>query len=92
MHSKYDRGNTEMDRLKNTLESEKAKAKSNESDLFQEIIQLDEKLSNNLLLQNQQRTEIEALREQIEAFEKGRKKSHKSKVYIRHGAILTKVF
>lgn len=69
----------EMNRLKNTLENEKAKAKTNESDLFQEIIQLDEKLSKNLELQNQQQTEIEALREQIDAFEKDRQKKHKSK-------------
>ena len=69
----------EVDRLKNTLKSEKAKAKSNESDMFQEIIQLDEKLSNNLALQNKQQAEIEALREQIETFEKDRKKSNKIK-------------
>lgn len=70
----------EMKRLKDTLENEKAKAKTNESDLFQEIIRLDEKLSENFELQKQQQTEIEALREQIDAFEKDHQKSHKSKM------------
>jgi hypothetical protein len=70
----------ERDRLKNTLEDEKTKAISNESELFQEIIQLDEKLSENLTLQDQQQSDIAVLREQIETYEKDRKKSHKIKV------------
>ncbi len=70
---------TERDRLESMLKEEKDKAKNNESELFDEIIKLDQKLSQNLSLQDLQQAEITSLREQIDGFEKGKRKSKKTK-------------
>ena len=59
----------ERDRLKKTLDDERRKAGSSEADLFNEIVQLDEKLTKNLLLQRQQEEEINTLNEKISTYE-----------------------
>ncbi len=60
---------TERDRLEKTLAAEKKKAGSNEAGLFDEIVELDEQLTRNLRLQEQQQAEIKALNDKIKAFE-----------------------
>ena len=65
----------ERDRLEKSLEAERQKAGSNEADLFEEIVQLDEKLTKNLFLQQQQEKEIKALSEKISDYEAEHKKA-----------------
>lgn len=60
---------SERDRLEKTLEAEKRKAGSNEAGLFDEIVELDERLTQNLLLQEQQQAEIKFLNDKIKELE-----------------------
>jgi len=70
---------SEFDNLKNNLAVEKSKAIRNEDDLIDEIDALEKKLNENLLMQNAQQEEILELREQLQRYEKGRRKSEKQK-------------
>jgi len=65
-----ERVSAERDRLEKTLEAEKRKAGSNEAGLFDEIVELDEQLTRNLRLQEQQQAEIKSLYDKINGFEK----------------------
>lgn len=65
----HERVSLERDRLEKTLDDERQKAGSNEADLFDEVVALDEKLAQNLLLQQQQEEEIKALSEKIGTYE-----------------------
>lgn len=69
----------ELERMRELRESEKAKATSNESDLFEEIISLDEKLKQNTSRQQQQLHEIEVLRERMTSYEAEMKKGDRQK-------------
>lgn len=69
----------ERDRLRKALDDEKKKAGSNEAELFTEIVTLDEKLTRNLSLQQEQEKEIEALHEKISSYENQYKKARAPK-------------
>jgi hypothetical protein len=69
----------DREQLEKALQAERQKAGSNEADLFDEIVELDEKLSQNLLLQQEQEKEIKTLTDQIHAYESRRKKPGVSK-------------
>jgi hypothetical protein len=58
------------DRLKISLETEKHQAERTEEDLFDEIEQLESKLSANLVMQQKQHKEIDILKEKIQDLEK----------------------
>ncbi len=66
-------------RLEAALAREKQKAGSQEAELFEEIIALDENLTRNLKLQEHQRAEIAALHQQIENYEKEHQRSRAPK-------------
>lgn len=70
---------SELERIRELRENEKAKASSNESDLFEEIVSLDEKLKQNTSQQQQQLHEINALRERISNYEAEMKKGDRQK-------------
>jgi chromosome segregation ATPase len=61
------------------LQDEKQRASRNEDELIEEIDSLEKKLEENLLLQEQQKEDIEALSERIEDYEKALKKDEKQK-------------
>ena len=67
--------NERLDHLQKRLDTEKAKATQNEDEFVEEIVAFEEKIKDNLLLQHEQEEEIEALKERISFFEKGRPKS-----------------
>ena len=69
-----ERVSSERDQLEKTIDEERQKAGSNEAELFDEIVQLDEKLTQNLTLQKQQEEEIKALSDKINAHEADKKK------------------
>jgi len=69
----------ERDRLEKSLMDEKRKAGSNEAELFEEIVQIDETLEKNLLLQQQQEKEIKTLKEKINIYEDEYKRAHAPK-------------
>ena len=71
---------SEFDNLKNNLAVEKSKALRNEDELIDEIDVLEKKLNQNLQMQDAQQEEISELREQLQRYEKGRRKSEKQKV------------
>lgn len=62
------------EKVKKSLEKEKAKAIRNEDEMVDEIISLEEKISHNIALQEEQKDEINDLKEKISQFEKGKKK------------------
>jgi hypothetical protein len=68
-----------LGRLQKTLDTEKAKATQYEDELVEEIIAFEEKIENNLLLQQEQEEEIEALKERIALFEKDKRKDRRQK-------------
>jgi hypothetical protein len=70
---------SERDQLAATLKEERQRAGSNEAELFDEIVQLDEKLTQNLLLQKQQEEEIESLSEKINGYESEHRKTRAPK-------------
>lgn len=61
-----------FDRIKKSLDREKAKALKNEDLMIEEIVALEEKLRKNLGLQEEQQREIAGLKEQIQEFEQGK--------------------
>jgi DNA repair exonuclease SbcCD ATPase subunit len=66
----------ERDRMAKTLEEERKKAGTNEAELFDEIVKLDENLTRNLEQQKQQEEEIKSLYEKIQAYEDEQKKKN----------------
>jgi hypothetical protein len=70
---------SEVFEVKKGLESEKMRASRNEDEMIQEIVLLEEKIDNNIALQKEKQEEIDALREKIKRFEKGRRKDSKQK-------------
>ena len=70
----------DLQRLKYELSDEKDKASRNEDELIEEIEGLEKQLQANLDHQEQQLQEIEALKEQIQQFEKGLRKGGKQKM------------
>jgi hypothetical protein len=65
----------DREQLEKSLQTERQKAGSNEAELFDEIVELDEKLSQNLLLQEEQEREIKDLTEQIRSYETRHRKA-----------------
>jgi hypothetical protein len=61
-----------FDRIKRSLEREKAKALKNEDLMIEEIVGLEEKLRKNLAHQEEQKEEIAGLKEQIHQFEQSK--------------------
>jgi len=64
----------EFERLRKTLEEEKARASRNEEAMVKEIIALEEKIQNNFALRDEQQTEIRDLQEKLSLLEKDRGK------------------
>ncbi len=64
----------EFERLRKTLEEEKARASRNEDEMVKEIIALEEKIQNNLALRDEQQSEIRDLQEKLSVLEKEREK------------------
>ncbi len=64
----------EFERLRKTLDEEKARASRNEDAMVREIITLEEKIQNNLALRDEQQTEIRDLQEKLSLLEKDRGK------------------
>jgi len=67
------------EKIKTSLEKEKAKAIKNEDEMVAEIIALEEKINKNIALQEEQKDEINNLKEKISLFEKEKKKDTVSK-------------
>ena len=67
----------EFSRMKMILETEKRKASQSEDQLLEEIIALEKKMKENLDLQQEQKQEIESLKEQIGQHEKSRTQGKK---------------
>lgn len=67
----------EFSQMKGILETEKLKASKSEDQLIDEIVSLEKKMNENLALQNEQKEEIEALKEQIRLYEKSKGQSRK---------------
>ena len=68
-----------FDRIKRSLEQEKAKALKNEDLMIEEIVGLEEKLRKNLARQEEQKEEIAGLKEQIHQFEQNKGKGGASR-------------
>ncbi len=66
-------------KIKNALEKEKVKASKTEEQMLEEIIRLEERLKENLVLQREKTEELEELKEKIKQFEKEGRKEGKSK-------------
>jgi len=79
LHDQHESVSFERDRLKKKLADQKAQASNYEAQLFEEIVQLDETLSQNLSLQTQQKTEMGVLREKISGYEKLQNRGHRRK-------------
>lgn len=58
-----------IDRMREALDNERRKASATEDEMMDELVSLEEKLSENLAHQDQQLQEIEALKEKLSAFE-----------------------
>jgi len=67
----------EFSQMKGILETEKLKASKSEDQLIDEIVSLEKKMNENLALQNEQKDEIESLKEQIRLYEKSKIQSKK---------------
>ncbi|MCU0600759.1 MAG: hypothetical protein MUE70_16040 [Desulfobacterales bacterium] len=70
---------SDYDRLQKALETEKIQAEKTEEELFDEIEQLEKKLSDNLSLQQNQHQEIDKLKEKIQELEKSKEVINKQK-------------
>jgi len=70
---------SEINEIKKKFEKEKNRASRNEEEMIQEIVLLEEKLEKNLALQEEQKREVEALKENIEQYEKEQRKDAKQK-------------
>ena len=80
----YDRKKltSEIKHLKKDFEKEKKTASRNEDEMIEEMAALEEELEKNLDVQQEQQTEIAALREEIGKFEKIRRKDSKQKIRV----------
>jgi hypothetical protein len=70
---------SEVNKLKNLLETEKIKTSQNEDEMIKEILSLDDRININLKLQKEKQDEIDALKEKINLFEMERHKKEKQK-------------
>jgi hypothetical protein len=70
----------ELNSLKQRLNREKEKALKNEDDMIEEIMALEEKLKENLKLQQEQEDKIDTLIQKTEEFEKDERKSKKQRL------------
>ena len=70
----------ELQKTKQTYDSEKEKASRTEDEMIDEIVSLEKSMQENLFLQNAQEEEINALKEKISQFEKGALKPNRQKV------------
>jgi predicted nucleic acid-binding Zn-ribbon protein len=70
---------SEFGRLKGRLAEEQQQADSNENEWIEEIESLEKQLNENQALQDTQRQEIEALREQLQDYERQKQKTGKQK-------------
>jgi len=71
---------SEYDLMKRELENEKKRASSNEEEMIEEIVALDEKINKNLARQKEQQEEISALQEKLNRHDKGKPKIKASEV------------
>jgi len=69
----------DMERIRGKLEQEKTRALANEEEMVGEIVKLEERLRENISLQEEQKVEIAALIEKIQEFEKGRSRDEKTR-------------
>ena len=69
----------ELGRIREELDGEKVKASRNEDEMIEEIDRLETKINENLAFQEEQQEQIEALKEQIALFEKGKLRTGKQK-------------
>jgi predicted nucleic acid-binding Zn-ribbon protein len=69
----------EYDRLQKALTTEKNRAQTNENDMIDEIVTLEEQLARNIARQDARQTEIEALKEKLKQYEKSRHKGDAKK-------------
>ena len=60
----------EYDRLQQALSTEKNRAQTNENEMIDEIVTLEEQLARNIARQDARQTEIEALKEKLKQYEK----------------------
>ncbi len=70
----------ELKNLKQRLKTEREKALKNEDEMIEEIVVLEEKLAENLKLQEKQEGKIGTLVQKTEQFEKGERKSKKQRI------------
>ena len=70
---------TEIAKIKKKLKKERIKASINEDEMIKEIIELEEKFNENIVLQNEKQQEIDTLKEKMKFFEKERLQDIKQK-------------
>jgi hypothetical protein len=70
----------EIRSLKRHLDTEREKATKTEDEMIEEIVALEEKLEENLKLQEEQMDVIDQLTQKTEQFEKGERKSRKQRI------------
>lgn len=90
LRTDHERVSFEKDRLEKIIDDERQKAGSNEAELFDEIVAMDEKLTQNLLLQKHQEEEIKVLNEMIGTYESQYRKAQEPKG--RETDVITKRF
>jgi hypothetical protein len=79
LQSERERLREEFDRLKIVMEKERSRAERNEDDLIAEIETLEEKLAENLGLQDSQEEEIQTFKEKIALLEKEQRREEKGR-------------
>lgn len=80
----------ELERLKNDYKKERDKASRNEEEMLQDLIGLEEKMEANLRLQDEQKEELETLRETLQRFEQSKKRKRTSEVLAKRFRVLYK--
>ncbi len=70
---------SELGRIREELDGEKVKASRNEDEMIEEIERLEAKINENLAFQEEQQEQIDAFKEQIALFEKGKLRTGKQK-------------
>lgn len=79
LNKERDRFSHELNRIKQRMANEREKVSRNEDEMIDEIVALEENLAQNMTLQQEQQGEIETLKEKIDQFEKGIRKSKKQR-------------
>ncbi|MCU0561102.1 MAG: hypothetical protein MUD16_13040 [Desulfobacterales bacterium] len=79
LQSERERLRSEFERVKATMEGERARAERNEDDLIGEIESLETKLNENLGRQSSQEEEIRSLKEKIELLEKEQRREDRGR-------------